>query len=163
MGITPTLQNINYNKYKIFVFDLDYTLFLHDNHTDIYNDQVVKLLQTLKDNNKILCIATHNSYPSQYLMQMKIKHFFDCIIYETRSLYSFDDIESFTPKKLMLSQIIDKYNCTPNDIIFFDDNPYNIDQVELLNIKTILVQDDVGINTTSIINHFNKPRVRFFI
>lgn len=156
-------QKINYNNYKIFVFDLDYTLFLHENHTKIYTDHIINLLTCLKNNNKILCIATHNRSPSEFLIKMRIRHLFNDIIYETKTLYSFDDVEFFTPKKDMLIALMHKYNCQPNDIIFFDDNPYNVDQVESIDIKSILVSDKTGVNTANIIKDFNKPHVTFIL
>lgn len=156
-------HKINYNDYKIFVFDLDYTLFLHENHTTLYSDHIRNLLTCLKNNNKILCIATHNRSPSQFLIQMRIKHLFNDIIYETKTLYNCDDIKFFTSKKDMIIDIMYKYNCQPNDIIFFDDNPYNINQAESIDIKSILVSNKTGINTTKIIKDFYKPHVTFIL
>lgn len=146
---------INYNKYKIFVFDLDYTLFLHDNHNSIYNDKIIELLTCLKNNNKILCIATHNRSPYEYLKKMQISEYFNYIVSEKKILCSlFNSIEDYTSKKDMLLEIIDNFKCNIEDIIFFDDSNYNILEVKSLGIKSIFVPNS-GININEIIQNLN--------
>ena len=56
----------------------------------------------------------------------------------------------------MLTEIIDKYNCNTNEIIFFDDSIHNINEVKSLGINSILVSDKIGINIDEILCEFNK-------
>lgn len=56
--------------YKIFVFDLDNTLYLHNVdqiYAEKYHKKVVNFLNYLKYSDKLLYIATHNFNPCNYL------------------------------------------------------------------------------------------------
>lgn len=56
--------------YKMFVFDLDNTLFLHNVdsiYAEEYHKKVKNFLVYLKDSDKKLYIATHNFDPIDYL------------------------------------------------------------------------------------------------
>jgi HAD superfamily phosphatase (TIGR01681 family) len=143
--------------YKIFVFDLDHTLYLHKVHEfDVYyktyHDKVKNLLTYLKDNNKLLYIATHNTSPDYYLNKINIKELFDDIIMETKDLcHKKNSIKEYTSKKDMILEILEKnIQYTLEDVLFFDDHPYNIKQVNSIGVKCIYVDELKGINFNDI-------------
>jgi HAD superfamily phosphatase (TIGR01681 family) len=143
-------KEILVDNYKIFVFDLDNTLYLHKanfNYKEEYDEKVRTFLKELKMKNKILCILTHNRKPMMYLESMKIESFFDKIIFETRNIcgLSANYISNYTPKDEMISIIIEEFKCNLNEIIFFDDNSYNIKQIESIGIESIKVSPKDGI------------------
>jgi HAD superfamily phosphatase (TIGR01681 family) len=151
-----TVDKIDYINYKVFVFDLDYTLHLHENHTSLYTNRIIELLSLLKEHNKILCIATHNKNPQIYLKQINIENFFDEIISEKKNVNCWvNSIEDFTSKKLMLTEIMNKFNCNQNEIVFFDDSDHNINEVNNLEIKSIKVSSKTGIDISEILCNFN--------
>lgn len=145
-------ENIIKSNYKVFVFDLDNTLYLHyadEMYKQIYHEQVRVFLQTLKDNGKILCIATHNQKPHVYLDQLKITSLFDYIISEKKDLCALlNSIDEYTGKDEMINELISKIGCTKKEILFFDDSKYNIKKVESIGITSIIVDGKTGIDFT---------------
>ena len=163
MNIMNTMNTMNKNyiicdNYKIFVFDLDSTLFLYGNNSiynDLYHKHIKVFLHKLKNRNKIICLATHNKKPFFILNSMEIKDVFDKIIYEKKNVNSIDNtIYEYTNKKDMLDEIMKEYNTEAKDIIFFDDHHYNISQVESLGIKSIHVSSILGIDFDNIYEKF---------
>ncbi len=142
-------QEISIHDYKVFVFDLDNTLYLHlvdYSYREEYTQKIRDFLQQLKDNGKILCLATHNKSPYSYLSRMDIYDLFHEIIYETRDVHpSLNSIYDYTNKKDMVQEIIDKTNVSTQDVIFFDDVYYNINEVKSLGIESIRVSPKKGI------------------
>lgn len=142
--------------YKIFVFDLDNTLYLHhidQNYAEKYHKKVVKFLNYLKDSDKLLYIVTHNFNPVKYLKKIYILPLlFDGIIKETKNVHpSFNNISEYTSKKDMILEILDKHkDLTKDDVIFFDDHTFNIKEVEKLNVKSIYVNQSKGIDFSEI-------------
>lgn len=140
--------------YKVFVFDLDNTLYLHgadEMYKQIYHEQVKVFLQNLKNNGKILCIATHNKNPTIYLDILKITSLFHYIISEQKNVHpSLNSIHEYTGKDEMINELISKIGCTNKEIIFFDDANYNIKKVESIGVKSILVSDQTGIDFTKL-------------
>lgn len=142
--------------YKIFVFDLDNTLYLHNcnqNYSEMYHKKVVNFLMYLKNCDKFLYIATHNFHPDNYLNRINIPPLlFDGIIKETKDVHpSLNSIVEYTSKKDMILEILDKHkNLTKDDVVFFDDHIYNIKEVEQLNVKSIYVNQFKGINFSEI-------------
>ena len=137
------------DKYKVFVFDLDNTLYLH-NVDYYYNKEYVRkvkiFLDILKTNNKILCIATHNKEPYSILGKMNMINYFDEIIYEKRNVSPWTHyISEYTNKKEMLYEIINKINVSVNEVVFFDDVDYNINEVQSIGVKSIKVSPVTGI------------------
>lgn len=137
--------------YKIFVFDLDDTLYLHNvsrEYSSIYHKKVKNFLNYLKDNNKLLYMATHNLYPDALLFSINISpSFFDGIIKETKYINPITDtIKDYTSKKDMILEILKNHkDLTKDDVIFFDDNIYNIKQVESIGVKSIYIDENKGI------------------
>lgn len=138
--------------YKIFVFDLDNTLYLHNVnqvYTENYHKKVKNFLMYLKDNDKILYIATHNFEPTKWLNRINISPLlFNGIIKETKNVNQYNNcISEYTSKKDMILEILDNQNdFTKDDVIFFDDHNYNIKEVESINVKCIYVDELKGIN-----------------
>ena len=146
---------MNMDNYKVYVFDLDDTLYLHNANAlykNEYHKRVKDFLEELKNQDKILCIATHNRSPNYYLDLMEIKELFDEIIYEKKDVYPWrNSIKDYTSKKEMINSIIEKFDCNIDEIVFFDDNNYNIQEIETLGIRSVKVSSDKGVNIEVII------------
>jgi HAD superfamily phosphatase (TIGR01681 family) len=148
-----TRKYINYNNkssYKVYVFDLDNTLFLHNNeekYTEQYHQKVKNYLLNLKRDNKKICLATHNKYPRYYIEKLGLDYnFFDIIVYELKDVNPFiNSIREYTSKKDMILEIIKKIGCRKSQVLFFDDNYYNIREVRSINIKSVKVSPTFGI------------------
>ena len=135
--------------YKVFVFDLDNTLYLHNVnsvYSDRYHKDVKVFLENLKNKNKILCIATHNKNPNNYLDKIEISHLFDYIIYEKKNVHPYlNSIHEYTGKDEMIQEIIDKTKFKKEEIIFYDDADYNIKKVENFGVKSVKIDANIGI------------------
>jgi HAD superfamily phosphatase (TIGR01681 family) len=146
--------------YKVFVFDLDNTLYLHNvdaMQRKIYNEQVKVFLENLKSSGKILCIATHNKNPTIYLDALKITSLFHHIILEKKNVSPwFNTIHDYTGKDEMINELMSEIGCTKKEIIFFDDSVYNIDKVKSIGVDSILVSEKTGID-------FNDLGKRIFL
>ena len=132
------------DKATVLVFDLDDTLYLHKvcEASEDYHREIKQYLRTLKLNNKTLCIASHHSNPTVLLEKINIKNLFEHIIFEKKKLNGYiNNISEYTNKKDMILEIMQKTNCRKEDIIFFDDNIFNILQVESMNVRCVLVGD----------------------
>jgi HAD superfamily phosphatase (TIGR01681 family) len=150
-----TRKYINYNKnkrsnYKVYVFDLDNTLFLHNSeemYTQQYHKKVKNYLLNLKRDNKKICLATHNKNPKYYIEKMGLDYdFFDVIVYELKNVHPlFNSITEYTSKKDMILEIIKKTGCKKSQVLFFDDSYYNIHQVRSINVKSVKVSPTIGI------------------
>lgn len=141
--------------YKIFVFDLDETLFLSKvnlKYAEDYHKKIKVFLSYLKTNDKLLYIATHNSFPNGALNFLGINSILDGVIKESRDVNPVaNDIEDYTNKKDMILEILDNHkNLSTEDVVFFDDNVYNIKKVENINVKCVYVDNTVGINFSEI-------------
>ena len=153
IGVNTDKQLKDYN---IFVFDLDNTLYLHnvdDVYAEKYHTKVKNFLMYLKDNDKKLYIATHNFNPLKLLHKINISPLlFDSIIKETKNVHPLlNSITEYTSKKDMILEILNNHNdLTQNDIIFFDDNKYNIKEVNSINVKSVYVNESKGIDFTEI-------------
>ena len=138
-------------EYKIFVFDLDNTIILKK--VDIlyasdYKSKIIKFLSLLKNKGKFIYIASHNREPDEVLYCHNIPlYLFDGIIGERKILSKhINKIEEYTNKKDMILEILSKHkNLSKEDLVFFDDIEYNIQQVESINVRSILVDRYKGI------------------
>lgn len=150
-----TRKYINYNKskrsnYKVYVFDLDNTLFLHNSeetYTARYHKKVKNYLLNLKRDNKKVCLATHNKDPKYYIEKMGLEYdLFDVIVYELKHVNPLSNsISEYTSKKDMILDIVKKTGCRKSQVIFFDDSYYNIRQVQSINVKSVKVSPTIGI------------------
>lgn len=142
-------QSISIHDYKVFVFDLDDTLYLHRvdwEYRQEYTQKIREFLQCLKDQGKILCLATHNRKPFYYLNKMDMYDMFDEIVYEKKDVSPWShSIYDYTNKKDMIQEILDKTNTSITDVVFFDDVHYNINEVKSLGIEAIRVSPITGI------------------
>lgn len=142
-------QEISIQNYKVFVFDLDDTLYLHRvdlDYREEYTKKIREFLQSLRDMGKILCLATHNKSPYRYLHKMNIHDLFDEIIYEKRDVSPYyNSIYDYTNKKYMIQEIMGKTNVSSEDIVFFDDADYNLEEVKSLGVESIKVSPYKGI------------------
>lgn len=122
---------------KVYIFDLDDTLYLRnvsDEYKKIYEYELIKFLNKLKNNNKILAIASHNISPRYFLRKMNIDTYFDYIIGE------------YPRKKSdMIVEILKNVNKVKEDVIFFDDLSYNILECKENGIKSIKIDPKNGI------------------
>jgi HAD superfamily phosphatase (TIGR01681 family) len=142
-------HEISIDDYKVFVFDLDDTLYLHRvsiEYREKYTIKIREFLYLLKKSGKIVCLATHNKSPYHYLHKMEIYDVFHEIIYETRDVNPYkNSILEYTNKKDMIQEILEKTNVTNEDVVFFDDHSYNIDEVKSLGIESVYVSPKTGI------------------
>lgn len=152
--IEKNKELINSNLYKVFVFDLDDTLYMRNFKGDVttYNLNLINFLEKLYNrNDTILCIATHNYRPNILLTKLNIQHLFTHIISENKMHFESDSIQNYTCKIKMMNEIIEKTKCKKDDIIFFDDSTFNINKINSMGIKTVLVSVDTGILFENII------------
>lgn len=139
------------NNKKIFIFDLDDTLYLrqlysinYDNFCQYrldfcktYEINLRNILLKLKKNGYKIALASHNRNPHFLLKGMEIADFFDIVIGE----YPRSKVD-------MINEILDKTKLEKKDVLFLDDNPSIIREVKEYNIDTYHVNDDYGIDLT---------------
>jgi magnesium-dependent phosphatase 1 len=144
---------------KIFVFDLDFTLWdaggtwcdatnppyyrengkLLDqsgNWIRLYPD-VIKILNLLKENNKFIVAASRTFEPAwaQDLMNLlEIDRFFDL-----KEIYPASKIRHF-------KRIQNHFDIPYSEMVFFDDEYRNIEEVGSLGVDTILVKNGIDFN-----------------
>jgi hypothetical protein len=152
-------------KKDLFIFDLDDTLFLHnldEYNRKKYEDRLIPFLYNLKKSGKILTLVTYNTDPQKFLNEKSIGHLFDYIYMP--SVMSFEEYQNSNKfyenstvwitgravkicrcKGVIAQQILEKYSCSPEVCIFFDDHKPNVDKVKQLGIESVLVDPLVGI------------------
>lgn len=143
LGTTDTggqdTDQININSYDYWIFDLDNVLYLDVNpfYKIEYEAKLKNFLIQLKNNNKKLAIASHNSFPYYRLNKIGIFDYFDYIIGE------------YPRKKSdMIHSILQKLDSTDSKsrTIFFDDLVSNFTDCTNNGIQSILVNPKKGIN-----------------
>lgn len=142
------------NNTKVYVFDLDDTLYMHEMcRPRNYHKKVKQALKKIKENGKKLAIATHRHHPEELLEILDIKSLIDVIITEKRPVHnSTHDIEDYTPKSYMMREIMSILKCKKKHMLFFDDSPYNIKKVRGFKVKSILVNPYTGIDFDNLIS-----------
>jgi len=129
-----------YRDKRLHIFDYDYTLYLHRSMSieerSRYKKYVIDKIKSLKKQGKLIAMASHNSTAKVIIYQLyrDIYHCFDMFICE----YPRD-------KDKMVSEILEKLNCKPEDAIFYDDMKWNTDLVERLGVTSYLVDNKRGI------------------
>lgn len=139
---------------KMFIFDLDNTLYdfytTKDSimETEEYKKKIVNMLETLKANNKIIAICTYNIIPMYTLSKRRpeLLHYFNLglgnIIYPTSAL----GFIYYREKSLMILEFAKNFNgILPSDIVLFDDQESNIEDVRNHGMTGILVDTKKGI------------------
>lgn len=129
---------------RLHIFDYDYTLYINDTYKNKidYEDYIIKTIQNLKKQGKLIAMASHNIKAKEYLSYKypEIYHCFDMFVCE----YPLN-------KDIMVSNILDNLNCTPDEAIFYDDTKYNIELVEKLGVFCYLVDENTGIKFENIL------------
>lgn len=128
---------------KVYVFDLDDTLYMHRMKKSwVYHAKVKTELKKLKEKGKKLAMATHRSHPEELLDLLGIKNLFDVVISEKKPVHNLTHtIEEYTLKSEMMRDIMKILKCKKKHMLFFDDSSYNIKKVRDFKVKSILVSD----------------------
>lgn len=138
--------------YKVYVFDLDNTLYLHKVNDTTYHKNLKHNLIQLKDKDKILCIASHNVNPEKFMKRLGILDLFDKILYEHQALNPrINDISQYTKKSKMIKELLSETKYTKEDVVFFDDYNYNIKDVSEFGIRCVLVDELKGVDFTELL------------
>lgn len=148
---------------KIFVFDLDFTLWdaggnwcdttnppyywdngkLLDQSGDwirLYPD-VVNILEELKSRDKIIVAASRTYQPG---WAQELLHLLDIDNYfQLKEIYPSSKIQHF-------KRIQNHFNISFNEMVFFDDEYRNIEEVGRLGVETVFVKNGISLN------HLNK-------
>jgi HAD superfamily phosphatase (TIGR01681 family) len=123
---------------KLYVFDLDNTLYLWEvkkNIQELYSKQLKQYLAELHNKGAVLAIASHNTNPKRYLRYMDIDNLFTHVIGEyPRS------------KDTMLAEILLSTGIKHYDTVFFDDMQKNLDLVAKMGIECYKADDIWGIS-----------------
>lgn len=128
---------------KVYVFDLDNTLLLRKVDTCYkykYESNLKEFLENLKSKNHILAIASHNRSPRYYLKEMEIFELFDYIIGEYPR-----------EKSDMIVEILENVKGKKEDVVFFDDLNFNIEETKKNGIISIKVDPLKGLDFESIL------------
>jgi len=142
---------------KLFVFDLDFTLwdaggtwcdatnppYYHDNGKlldqsgnwiRLYPD-VIQILKLLKNNNKYIAAASRTFEPAwaqDLLHLLDIDKYFDL-----KEIYPASKIQHF-------KRIKNHFNIPYSEMVFFDDEYRNIEEVRSLGVESIFVKNGVN-------------------
>lgn len=133
--------------YKVYVFDLDNTLYLHKrNDKDNIHKEVKRHLETLKSRGKKLYVATHNKYPWDLMREMDILDIVHGVKYEKKNVHPWmNSINEYTNKAEMINEIIKEEECCVDDVVFFDDADYNVMNVRKIGVRSVLIDEKKGI------------------
>lgn len=147
---------------KIFVFDLDFTIWdaggtwcdathppyhwenkmLFDSqgaHIKLYDD-VLGILEQLKENNKYIAVASRTYRPD---WARELLHLFDIDKYfDLKEIYPESKINHF-------NKIKKHFNITYSEMVFFDDEYRNIHEVGNLGVKTVYVKNGINLSLLS--------------
>jgi len=131
---------------KLAIFDLDDTLIHEGFNIPRLCDDTIKVLNTLKDKEYRLIIATFNKDAVMILRQLGLYSMFDIVLTSSGSLY----YKSTMIKSIMAGYIKDGYYVDKKNIYFFDDMEDNIEDVLKLMENAILVNYNTGITMDDI-------------
>ena len=129
-----------YRDKRLHIFDYDYTLYLDGcmptEERAQYKEYVIDKIKGLKKGGKLIAMASHNASAKWYVYELyrEIYNCFDMFICQ----YPRD-------KDTMVSEILERLNCNPEEAIFYDDVESNTDLVERLGVTSYLVNDRRGI------------------
>jgi hypothetical protein len=122
-------------KYSLAIFDLDGTIF----YETIFDD-VFEILHQFKLNNIKMAIASYNPYAEFFCNRYDITKYFDIICGYTKNnkISHINEIKSYYKNKGTIF--------TDNEIIFFDDDMNNINDIKNnTNITCIPINPEKGI------------------
>lgn len=152
-----------YDQKKLFIFDLDETLISMIKYNKYDREKIVQILKKLKDDDKKIAIASHNSnpvrtlagYPGLYELFDK-----DDILgpirksnYDIKDEYKIydhyvenrDSVVFYPAKSEMIKQLANKHCIDLDDVIFFDDDKGYIKQSLDINVTGILLEGKIGL------------------
>lgn len=122
----------------LHIFDYDFTLYLDYSceNREIYKQYVIDKIKLLKSRGHLIAMASHNASAKTYIYEKynEIYNCFDMFICQ----YPRD-------KDTMVSEILERLNCKPEQAIFYDDVKSNTDLVERLGVTSYLVNYRRGI------------------
>lgn len=123
------------NEKKLYIFDLDNTLYLREVYYDgEYHKYIKDILLRLYNSGKILCMASHNNSVNYYLREMGVSHLFTHVIGEYPR-----------NKGHMVEEILGLTGMNKTDTIFFDDIHYNIKDVSDVGVESYHITSNMGI------------------
>jgi FMN phosphatase YigB (HAD superfamily) len=124
-------------KYRLVIFDLDFTLL---NCGNLYSE-VQDILEYLKTNDIVIALASYNAEAECKLRYHGIEDFFQYILYEDWQSRDYLDW-----KHQMLSEILSLTRIPSDEAVFFDDCEKNLNTAKKLGIKAVEVNPDQGVN-----------------
>lgn len=148
---------------KVFVFDLDFTLWNAggtwcDSTNPPYSweknklldssgrwirlyDDVIRILTHLKNNGKHVAVASRTYEPE---WARELLHLFDIDKYfDLKEIYPAD-------KTKHLKRIRDHFNVLYSEIVFFDDEYRNIAEVQQLGVESVFIKRGIGFQDISL-------------
>jgi HAD superfamily phosphatase (TIGR01681 family) len=139
---------------KLVIFDLDETL--HFNKQEVMPLHIPSILTYFKQNNTKIALASLNTMASAYLYKYNIIEFFDAIecrkerqfITEEKDYYEWRSLR----KNKMMKRLMKQFECSPNEILFFDDLKLHIDDISKMGIHCIHVDKNKCISWRDIFN-----------
>lgn len=149
---------------KVYIFDLDNTLILHNSrepYKSEYHNKVSFGLKRLKSDGKMLCLVTYNTNPASVLKDLT--HLFDHVY--TPDMITLDEYRSNSErfvdstvwmcsknvricknKAIVINDLLKNLDdVSPNQVIFFDDNLNHVCAVQRLGVLSVPVNPVKGI------------------
>ena len=155
---------------KLLIFDFDGVLAIKWTRPEEYFHQIPDLIKKLS-HNYILCVASFNPRAQLAITNWGLDDYFTCMRYGANHNWADIYKESYRENMTKADQIvhmieneIDQLNNKTDelgnkfefgDVMFFDDDPENILQVneKLPWIKTVLIDGNIGIHLSDIPNY----------
>ena len=129
---------------RLHIFDYDETLYINNTYENkiIYKHYIINTIRNLKHQGKLIAMASHN-VDAKYYFYNRYPEIYNC----------FDMFVCEYPlnKDIMVSGILEKLNCKPDEAIFYDDRKYNLDLVQKLGVFCYLVDETIGIKFEDIV------------
>ena len=122
-------------KWKVVIFDFDDTLFLKTTYEFIPN--LKEMLLTLRSRQLTVMLLTYNKKAQSILKTSGFEKYFDLIIMMNSKEES---KSSLIQKTSLFSHVMDK-----SDILFFDNDPFNVYDMQTLGITSFLINPITGL------------------
>lgn len=100
---------------------------------EVKDKEIFKKIKEKYNDIKIIVATNHVSYVKDFIYQNLDKKYIDDIIISA-------EIHKVKPNADFYNTILDKYQLTPNELLFADDNQENIDGANKLKINTLKVE-----------------------
>jgi HAD superfamily phosphatase (TIGR01681 family) len=125
---------LHYPSLKLVIFDLDETL--HFCSSLYVPDTTRSILKFLQQSNVIIALASFNTSALYYLRLHKIDKYFHAVA--SRKPYKYP-WQKHLDKRSMVQSLMNQFECTSSNTIFFDDLQENVDAVSSLGVTCIKV------------------------